>query len=298
MSTHEPDVYDNNQGERMLAEATSPDEYVGVLRFAEAARVYARQANLGPPEIDKASRLAARALLGMAEAVDQGQASGQIRRHGDRSKETTASSLSELGIIDHQLKAGRDLLAAFHRADAILELDGLYDGRAPIIAAARSILTGIEPGQGDDWYTPAWLFEQLDLVFDLDVCAPADPTMRFVPAQEFYTITDNGLAQKWHGLVWCNPPYSTPGEWATRWLEHGNGLLLTHIPANAGWAVEVWQRADAAVWLQAMHFERPNGQTYRPGYALQLAALGEVAEAALSRVHAPKSGSVWKRVIQ
>lgn len=285
------------RGERMLADAQTPQDYVVVLRFAEAARVYAKQASLGPKEIDTASRLAARALLGLADAVNKGQAAGEIKRHGGRGTlDTQGLSLQDLGVHPEHLKRGRDLLVAFGSEDTIAALDGLYDGYAAIIAAARSILTGIDPEHGDDWYTPGWLFDQLGLTFDVDVCAPARSDMRTVPARRYYTEIDDGLAHQWDGLVWCNPPYSDAAPWTSRWLAHGNGLLLTHIPANASWAVDVWQRANAAVWLQAMHFERPNGQTYRPGYALQLAALGDTAVNALHRVDAPKSGAVWQRV--
>lgn len=294
-----PSVPEADQGQRLLDLAQTPADYVEVLRYAEAARVYAKQAKLGPYEIDKASRLAAKALLELAGAINDGQAAGEIRRQGKHGK-AQGLSLSELDVHDEHLKAGRDLLDAFRDINAIDAWQsnrdgGLADGRAEIIAAARSLLTGIDPQHGDDWYTPRWLFKQLDLTFDLDVCAPSDPAMRSVPADRYYTAADDGLAQPWDGLVWCNPPYSTPGEWALRWLEHGNGLLLTHIPANAAWAVHVWRGANAAIWLQAMHFERPNGQTYRPGYALQLAAIGDQAEAALARIDAPKSGAIWRR---
>lgn len=160
---------------------------------------------------------------------------------------------------------------------------------------AQDRANGIDPDRhGDDWYTPRWLFDQIGVTFDVDVCAPDDPTMRTCPAHTYYTQTDDGLMQPWRGLVWCNPPYSEPAPWVDRWLLHGNGLLLTHIPANAGWAVDVWRTSEAAVWLQALHFERPNGDTYRPGYSLMLSAIGD-AVPLLDRVDAPKSGAVWRR---
>jgi hypothetical protein len=151
-----------------------------------------------------------------------------------------------------------------------------------------------ENGDTDQWYTPRWLFAQIGVMFDIDVAAPTNPAHRTVPAHRYYTETDDGLAQPWHGLIWCNPPYSDAAPWAARWIDHGNGLLLTHIPANAGWAVDIWRHADAAIWLQALHFERPDGQTYRPGYALMLSAIGQ-AVTLLDRVDAPKSGAVWRR---
>lgn len=82
-----------------------------------------------------------------------------------------------------------------------------------------------EQPDSDHWYTPAWIFEGLDLEFDLDVAAPAEP-IAWLPARRRFTLADDGLAQPWSGLVWCNPPYSDPGEWCRRWAEHPDGCLL------------------------------------------------------------------------
>lgn len=137
---------------------------------------------------------------------------------------------------------------------------------------------------GDEWYTPPWLFRALGIEFSLDVCAPLDQTYSAVPADKHLTIEDDGLAQHWHGTVWCNPPYSKPEPWARRLIHHGDGLLLTHIPMNAGWAVDVWESCDAIRLFQAMEFVRPDGTSQRPGYWLQLAAFGPVATEALGRI--------------
>lgn len=140
---------------------------------------------------------------------------------------------------------------------------------------------------GDEWYTPRWLFDALGLTFSIDVCAPVDRTHSAVPAEEAYDVTTDGLAQEWHGTVWCNPPYSTPDPWARRCIEHGNGLLLAHMPMNAGWCVDVWRNCDGIRLFQGIEFVRPDGSSQRPGYWLQLAAFGEVAAKALARLEAP-----------
>lgn len=138
--------------------------------------------------------------------------------------------------------------------------------------------------EGDEWYTPKWLFDALGVTFAIDVCSPPDLTHVNVPAEEHYTVEDDGLAQTWHGTVWCNPPYSKPEPWARRMIHHGDGLLLVHMPMNAGWCVDVWQSCDAIRLFQAMEFVRPDGSTQRPGYWLQLAAFGETSVAALARL--------------
>jgi len=65
----------------------------------------------------------------------------------------------------------------------------------------------------DEWATPPELLRPLDDAvdgFDLDPCSGAEE--RSVAA-ETYTQDDDGLAQHWHGAVWCNPPYSDVAAW-------------------------------------------------------------------------------------
>ena len=111
--------------------------------------------------------------------------------------------------------------------------------------------------------------------------------MPWIPADQYYTEADDGLAQPWHGTVWCNPPYSDADPWADKMIDHGDGLLLTHIPMNAEWASDVWQACASIRLFQGIEFVRPDGELYRPGYWLQLAAFGDTAFAALAGMTIP-----------
>jgi hypothetical protein len=153
-------------------------------------------------------------------------------------------------------------------------------------AAIKSLSYGHD--KGDEWYTPGWLFESLGLEFDIDVCAPDDLTHVTTPARAYFTESQNGLSQEWYGTIWCNPPYSEPEPWALRCVEHGNGLLLTHIPMNASWCTKVWSACDAIRLFQAIEFVRPDGKTQRPGSWLQLSAFGERALNALRDFEVPE----------
>jgi hypothetical protein len=156
-------------------------------------------------------------------------------------------------------------------------------------APVNKVLKAIEYGhdQGDEWYTPRWIFDGLGIRFDMDVCAPVDLTYVTTPAEAYLTEESDGLMQKWHGTVWCNPPYSAPEAWADRCIEHGDGLLLTHIPMNAAWAMRVWEACDGMRLFQAIEFVRPDGRLQRPGSWLMLAAFGDKATKALARLRAP-----------
>lgn len=55
------------------------------------------------------------------------------------------------------------------------------------------------------WATPPEVFGPLDAEFGftLDVCALPDNTK----CARYYTPADDGLAQRWEGICWMNPPY-------------------------------------------------------------------------------------------
>ena len=157
----------------------------------------------------------------------------------------------------------------------------------------------------NEWYTPAWLFDAIGLTFDLDVCAPEDRQLVSTPAQRFLTATDDGLTSPWAGLVWCNPPYSDAGPWARRMIDHGSGLLLSHVPINGGWCLDVWRSCGAITMFGGMHFARPDGSTQRPAWWLQLASFGAEATSALEGIHDRlpptmddrwRPGPVWRQM--
>lgn len=50
----------------------------------------------------------------------------------------------------------------------------------------------------DDWYTPKWVFDDLGIDFDLDVCAPKEK-LEWIPAKKHFSIDVDGLSQQWGG---------------------------------------------------------------------------------------------------
>ena len=109
----------------------------------------------------------------------------------------------------------------------------------------------------DDCYTPKWVFEAMGLRFDLDVAAPIGGPWH-VPCERYYTAEDDGLAQEWDGLVWCNPPYSNYTPWADRFARHDKGMALMGILLpEVRWFPTVMRAADAVTMISC-DFARPD----------------------------------------
>ena len=136
----------------------------------------------------------------------------------------------------------------------------------------------------NEYYTPPWIFEGMEIRFDLDVCSPKD-YLTAVPADKFYTIQDDGLASDWDGLVWMNPPFSYPTPWVDKFIKHGNGVAL--IPfSRSRWFTDLWDKADAIMALPSnFKFVTPEGKNANVFMPVALASMGQVATNALNKLN-------------
>lgn len=161
-----------------------------------------------------------------------------------------------------------------------------------------------------EWYTPSFVFETLDLTFDVDVCHPEGVCLPWIPAKEFYTRKEDGLAQDWMGKrFWMNPPYGEPEdacvephsacpkkkcvkrgyhvtEWQSgtvNWLEkvetyqRPTGMALLFARTDPDWFHDYVKNADGVLFLkQRIRFVDRNGkQGGSPGSGSMLVAWGE-----------------------
>jgi len=146
----------------------------------------------------------------------------------------------------------------------------------------------------DDRYTPPFIFEAMELEFDLDVASPPGG-IPWIPAKRYYTIHDDGLAQPWEGLVWCNPPFSAAAKWAEKFREHANGVWLGPV-SNAKWPARLYGAADL-VWIPPNHFDflNPTGRTEGISYLVVMCAFAEGA-VGLRRLQARLGGTLLTAV--
>jgi hypothetical protein len=141
--------------------------------------------------------------------------------------------------------------------------------------------------KNDEFYTPKFIFDALDLTFDMDVASPAENTTN-VPARRKLTPVEDGLSVEWQGLVWMNPPFSKCEPWVTKWLDHGNGIAL--LPTSkAKWFGELWLRCDAMLLLPSrFKFDRPDDQRADIFMPTMLVSMGEMATESLHHSHLGK----------
>jgi hypothetical protein len=128
--------------------------------------------------------------------------------------------------------------------------------------------------ESDEQYTPAWIFEALNVEFDLDVCAPVGG-VDHIPAKNHYSLADDSLAQNWEGFVWMNPPFSEGKIWHEKFIAHGNGICLAPM-SKSYWFYDVWNNKDVSVLMPTPKFKfvKPNGKTNSIFMPVVLYAIG------------------------
>lgn len=141
------------------------------------------------------------------------------------------------------------------------------------------------PGETDEWYTPAYIFEALGERFDLDVASPPAGPLH-VPADSFYSR--GSLEKQWDGFVWMNPPFghqSTKRLWLAKFFDHGDGIALLPDRTSAPWWQEAAPLASSVMFIAPkVKFIRPDGSVgEQPGTGTTLFAAGERGRAALLR---------------
>ena len=134
----------------------------------------------------------------------------------------------------------------------------------------------------DDWYTPEWIFTSMDVNFDLDVCTPQGG-VPWIPADNHYTVEDDGLSQPWQGFVWCNPPYSSPFAWCDKWALHGNGIIVLRADLSSRGPATAFA-ASTSMFVPTPRLQFVNGHGDKQGsvnFSTVLLGAGRQADAAL-----------------
>lgn len=156
--------------------------------------------------------------------------------------------------------------------------DSAFAGKPGLIRSHKSV----------EWYTPQWIFDCLDIDFDLDPSSPHDDETA-VPARVKYTIYDDGLMKPWFGRVWLNPPFGPDtGFWIRRMIDHGNGLALVFSRTDSPWCQMAMQAASAILFVAGRIDFIPGKENRhkkgRAGAGTVIFAFGEECAIALERM--------------
>ena len=124
-------------------------------------------------------------------------------------------------------------------------------------------------GITNDWITPREIVAAFgDGWFDLDPCASV--SQPWPCASRSICPPQNGLASKWDGNVYCNPPYGPhTSAWIRRLTEHGTGVALIFARTETRlWQDHIFPTADAYLFIKGrVRFHRPDGSLHPGGNA-------------------------------
>lgn len=128
----------------------------------------------------------------------------------------------------------------------LLGLTSRTDGPWADILNVEPVITG------DDYYTDGALIAAARVAMDgidLDPATHPMANRKYIRAPTIYTLNTNGLQQRWHGKVWCNPPFNQWQEWAPKivgeWDAGNVDAMCILLPTRSLTAKSVAQLLDA-----------------------------------------------------
>jgi len=154
------------------------------------------------------------------------------------------ATLADMGISFKE-SARAQKLAALPDQEFETRLVLAKEGAEKITVTSILGTSSASDHDGNEWMTPPEYIERAHSVLgkiDLDPASSARAN-EAVKAVKFFTKDDDGLAKKWKGNVWLNPPFSTPliGQFVNLLIESvesqdvPSAILLTNNATETEW---------------------------------------------------------------
>jgi hypothetical protein len=207
-----------DQATRMLAEISTVDDAIDLIKVAEAGRVYARQVELGLEAQNHAAEIKLRAQRKAGELLDSMEKNkGAATRY--HLYTALPPTLDEMGVSKVQSSQWQQIadIPDVDFEDYIEQTKEKADEltTAGIVREAKRINNPVlYSSESNQWNTPKHIVGAVvDVleVIDLDPCSnDGEPN---VPAITHYRKDDDGLVYEWAGRVYMNPPYGREIAW-------------------------------------------------------------------------------------
>jgi len=141
--------------------------------------------------------------------------------------------------------------------------------------ARQEVAVTIFSSETNEYYTPPQYVEAAREVMgsiDLDP-ASNETAQQWIKADAYFTPSDDGLSQFWHGCVWLNPPYGTDGgesnqgKWAQRLIEEyqagrvSAGVLLVKAALGYNWFEALWYDWPVCFARERISFIKADGSS-------------------------------------
>lgn len=153
----------------------------------------------------------------------------------------------------------------------------------------------------NDWFTPKYVFDAMEVIFDLDVASPKDQTFISVPCGAY--VSENSLDTEWFGCVWMNPPFGNQKNkmlWIQKFIDHGNGVALMPDRTSAPWWQYFASKAASVLFVKGkIKFIRPDGSVGEsPGNGTTLFAVGKKGIKTLETAEKNGLGKMYRSKLQ
>lgn len=206
-----------DQATRMLAEIKTVDDAKSIINLAEAARVYAKQVELGLEAQNHAAEIKIRAQRRAGEILSkiESQQGRRSTSNTDVRSPGKVETYRGLDISVPDAERWQKIAGITEEQFEAVIAGGKDEGRELTTALVYKAITQphVSHNSGEnEWYTPEYIIEAARKVLGEIDCDPASSAIanNIVKANQYYTTEDNGLDKTWGKRVWMNPPYSNP----------------------------------------------------------------------------------------